>query len=384
MEEIKVENNIENEKVEGNNKNKKSKKKAILIAIILILVIGIISFLGYYCCFKKSNDFVYQKVSYEVLNLKNSNFDNTNFVNMINSKDNYIIINDYSTYENILDDVNSCFISKGTDKNRYNEKFFKSNSLLAVECCKKDVEDITTSIELFEAVGTNAIVNVSWNVLNGTADIVGDIYFIPVSKNIQSADIEFSRSDEKIYLTEDKPIIYLYPTQDTEVSVELVNEENLTCTYPKYNGGWKVLAKTNGDLTDLETNRKLYALYYECESEVDFKVEKEGFVVRGEDTIKFLEEKLKILGLNERESEEFIIYWLPKLEKNNYNYIRFATQDEINENMEINISPKPDSFIRIIMTFKPLEKPINVKEQELITPERNGFVAVEWGGSEIK
>ena len=58
---------------------------------------------------------------------------------------------------------------------------------------------------------------------------------------------------------------------------------------------------------------------------VEFKVEKEGFIVKGEDTAKFLEEKLEILGLNEREAEEFIIYWLPKLEANKYNYIRFAS-----------------------------------------------------------
>ena len=36
------------------------------------------------------------------------------------------------------------------------------------------------------------------------------------------------------------------------------------------------------------------------------------------------------------------------------------------------------------MTYKGLENPIEVKEQELKTPERKGFVAVEWGGSEIK
>ncbi len=57
---------------------------------------------------------------------------------------------------------------------------------------------------------------------------------------------------------------------------------------------------------------------------------KEGFVVKGNQTIQFLEEKLAVLGLNERESEEFIVYWLPKLQKNEYNYIRFATLEEIN------------------------------------------------------
>lgn len=35
------------------------------------------------------------------------------------------------------------------------------------------------------------------------------------------------------------------------------------------------------------------------------------------------------------------------------------------------------------MTYKGLKNPIKVQEQKLKTPERNGFVAVEWGGTEI-
>lgn len=181
-----------------------------------------------------------------------------------------------------------------------------------------------------------------------------------------------------------KPILYLYPTAKTEVTVTLGKEQNIIISYPHYTNNWKVLAEPSGDLTDVLTNRKLYALYYENENSVNFKVEKDGFVVKGEEVAEFLEEKLAILGLTEREAEEFIVYWLPKLEKNSYNYIRFATQEEINENMPLDIRPKPDTTIRILMTFKGLEKPIEVKEQELITPERTGFIAVEWGGTEIK
>lgn len=58
--------------------------------------------------------------------------------------------------------------------------------------------------------------------------------------------------------------------------------------------------------------------------------------------------------------------------------------DEINKNMPLEINPNPDSIIRVLMTYKKLNRPINVIEQQLVTPERNGFVAVEWGGSEIK
>ena len=157
-----------------------------------------------------------------------------------------------------------------------------------------------------------------------------------------------------------------------------------TVSYPKYTTGWNVLAKEDGTLIDLTTNKNLYSLYYECENKVNFKIENDGFVVKGNDVATFLEEKLAILGLTERESEEFIIYWLPKLEANKYNYIRFATLDEINDNMPLEINPNPDTVIRVLMTFKGLDKPIEVQEQQLTTPERKGFVAVEWGGTEIK
>ena len=180
-----------------------------------------------------------------------------------------------------------------------------------------------------------------------------------------------------------KPIIYLYPEQETEVTVKVGNPQNLTHTYPKYENEWIVLAKPNGDLKDLKTGRNLYALYWEGINKVEPNMN-EGFIVKGEDTIKFLEEKLEILGLNEREAEEFIVYWLPKLESNKYNFIRFQKEEEINNNMPLEITPKPDTVIRIVMEFKGIEKPIQIQEQKLSTPQRTGFTVVEWGGTEIK
>lgn len=182
----------------------------------------------------------------------------------------------------------------------------------------------------------------------------------------------------------DKPIIYLYPKEKIELSVKLGKPENIKVSYPEYRNGWDIIAKPDGTLIDKKTNRKLYALYWEGINDIQNSKKDEGFVIKGTDTINFLEDKLKILGLNEKESEEFIIYWLPKLEKNKYNYIRFATMEEIEEYMPINISKKPDSLIRILMEFKPLDKKIDIKEQILKTPERKGFTVVEWGGTEIR
>lgn len=181
-----------------------------------------------------------------------------------------------------------------------------------------------------------------------------------------------------------KPIIYLYPTKTTEVSVKLGNPQNLTHTYPKYEeDGWKVIAEPNGTLVNRKTNRKYYALYWEGKNTIEPNF-KEGFVVNGKDTIPFLEEKLAQLGLNEREANEFIIYWLPKLESNPYNFIRFQTLEEQNQNMPLEVTPQPDTMIRVMMEFKNLVTPIIVKEQVLPpTPKRTGFTLVEWGGTDV-
>ena len=180
-----------------------------------------------------------------------------------------------------------------------------------------------------------------------------------------------------------KPIIYLYPEKETEITVKLGYKDKLLVSYPKYVDGWRVIAKPDGTLIDKDTGRVLYSLYWEGKHTEPINMN-EGFVVKGSDSIKFLEEKLTILGLNDKEAEEFIIYWLPKLQENKYNYIRFADIEEINKNMPLEFSEEPDTIIRVLMQFKALDKPIEVKEQKLKTPNRVGFVVVEWGGSIIK
>jgi len=180
-----------------------------------------------------------------------------------------------------------------------------------------------------------------------------------------------------------KPIIYIYPQEETEVSVKVGYPENLTCTYPKYENGWDVIASPDGNLKDVKTGRNLYALYWEGLRNKEVKIE-DGFVVKGENVASFLEEKLEILGLDEREAEEFIVYWLPILEKNEYSFIRFYEKEEIDEMMPLEINPEPETLIRVLMGWKKLDKNIDIKEQKLEKVQRTGYTVVEWGGTEIK
>lgn len=142
-----------------------------------------------------------------------------------------------------------------------------------------------------------------------------------------AADCFQEINGERIYTCDDKPIIYLYPEGSTEVTVKLGNPKKLVTVYPEYNDGWRVLATSSGKLTDLNTGRSQYALYWEG-SNYPAHMHETGFVVKSADTAKFLEEKLATLGLSEREANEFIIYWLPKTQHNPYNYIYFATTEK--------------------------------------------------------
>ena len=126
-----------------------------------------------------------------------------------------------------------------------------------------------------------------------------------------------------------------------------------------------------------------YGLYWEGLNNIKTNF-KDGFVVEKEKLIPFLEEKLTILGLNEKERNEFIIYWLPLLEKNQYNLIRFEEEEIINQEMPLEINPKPESIIRVLMEYKPINKKINISKQELKSPNREGYTIIEWGGTFIK
>ena len=226
------------------------------------------------------------------------------------------------------------------------------------------------------------------------SDQSGKVYIIvvPTTENVNYIDIHdlYYTVDEYDWVKEnmdficaEKPVIYLYPEEKTDVTVTLGNPEYITHSYPKYDSPWHVTALPDGTLTDMKTGRELYSLYYENASPVPLSATEEGFVVRGENAAAFLEEKLAVLGLSEKEAEEFIIYWLPRLEMNEWNYIRFASKAEIDAEMPLEIAPEPDSVIRVLMLWKALDAPIAVREQTIDTPARTGFTAVEWGGAEI-
>ena len=178
-----------------------------------------------------------------------------------------------------------------------------------------------------------------------------------------------------------KPIIYFYPEEEMDLSVTFVNEEMLTTTYPKYDGGWNIHLEEDGTITVPGSDREYYGLYYESVPNYECTFET-GFYVTGENAASFLEEKMDYMGFNNRETDEFIMYWLPILERNEQSLVYFEETLERNEESPLIFSTEPDTLIRTCIHIKKVNAPVEVVPQELTHVERSGFIVTEWGGVE--
>lgn len=186
---------------------------------------------------------------------------------------------------------------------------------------------------------------------------------------------------DDIFYTIEKPIIYFENAPDCKINITMGHPEKITCSYPKYNDGWQVTVEKDGTIN--LGNRSYYGLYWEGSGTICKEIT-EGFCVKGEDTAEFLEKYLKILGLSERESNEFIVYWLPKMEKNPYNIVYFATAEEQQTYMPLEVSPAPDTLIRVNMVWKASDRYVDIATEEITPVKRAGYTVVEWGGTELK
>jgi hypothetical protein len=206
-----------------------------------------------------------------------------------------------------------------------------------------------------------------------------------------------------------KPVIYLYPQKPTKVAVQFAAPIDLTLSIPAYVNGWNMLAQPNGTLQDLQpqftdcgainstTLGSEYAqsacekndypyLYWAGYIGRSFPHLNEGWVVSQSDIRAFLEKELIVAGLNQKEKDDMISYWVPELSGFGAPYYRlsFLQTDQMNTLVPLNITPKPDTEFRIFLLWSPLTAMPSIQLQpEILQPlVRRGFTVVEWGGGE--
>lgn len=183
-----------------------------------------------------------------------------------------------------------------------------------------------------------------------------------------------------------KPVIYLYPRTEikVEVAVGLPEDAAFSSLYPKMNDGkWVVLANPDGELRDHKSDKNYSYLFWEAEQETPFVIQREkAYCVSGNDSEEFLEKTLRKLGLSAKESNDFIVYWLPILEKNRYNIIQFMDED-YTDRYPLKVSPKPETSIRVFMVFEKSVHKVETGTPTINEVPRSGFTLVEWGGCNL-
>jgi len=173
----------------------------------------------------------------------------------------------------------------------------------------------------------------------------------------------------------EKPAIYLYPGVETDVHVTLEVKGAVFQAEPAYNNGWFVHVTRKGTIN----NERDY-LYYEAVLDEPLVFVPGSWVVKREDLQAWFDDHLADLGLNVLEIHDFKEYWLNRLTQGAYYEIALVSQDFLNENAKLVIMPVPDTVIRCLLYFIPLQETRKYVPPEVCTPRRRGFTGIEWGG----
>jgi len=200
-----------------------------------------------------------------------------------------------------------------------------------------------------------------------------------------------------------KPVIYVYNTTGkTEIQLTLNDTSTMEVEYPKHDEIvnntyiWNVNTSMDGKLRTGDNEEYNYIFWEANTNEFNQQEFKDGFCIKGEETEKFLKESLKELNLTPTEYNDFIVYWLPQMQNNNYNIIRFCGIDESNTDdtylketqlTVYNNNKVIENQLRVMMIWYSSDEPIEIKEQNLkdfaITRDNITPTVIEWGGTQI-
>lgn len=174
----------------------------------------------------------------------------------------------------------------------------------------------------------------------------------------------------------DSPL-YLYPQTETNVKIQ-VSGATLFSDIPEMeNNSWNVKAYPDGKIRSRggEYSSINYSYIGDPQPPPPY-----GTVVDKKDLAITLKRFAEKLGLNEKETNDFVSFWTNTLPTTPYYLVSFYPKETAQKIIQYSIRPEPNSFLQIIMYFKPLEYKVKLPPPTFPKFERKGFVAVDWSG----
>lgn len=247
----------------------------------------------------------------------------------------------------------------------------------------ESVYQVPTSAAIFNEVYTNDYRNgsslISKSLMDLTTNQFQAQHALIVTKNSVGDYVLHLRNDMFQYGGCGKPVVYLYPTATSQVSVKV--GANVTASDPTYTpNGWKnVLAQPNGTLT---YQGKIYpSLFWEGIGQGPYPQNITfGTVVPYNRVVDTIKSQLAAQGFNPKEINDFLAFWQPRLPNTPYTRLSWLSTAQMNQLAPLTISPRPTTVIRTFLDFQGLNQPVTLQPQSFHAPTRQGFTVVEWGG----
>ncbi len=222
-----------------------------------------------------------------------------------------------------------------------------------------------------------------FNILSSVAALSPGNYIADVFINARfdSAEIERpQRISITIFDTSQvvvrKPNIYLYPktTCNLSVTLEFPLGGSVIESVPLYSSGW---------IVNVEPSGKIYQqydyLFYESKNPDAYQYNS-GWIVAKDTLSSFFSNNLLLAGFNEREKDDFIEYWIPRLVDYPYYTIYPQFTNEIEKTIQLKISGSPDNTLLLFYVIQGRNNIGKALHAPLIPQfKRIGFVVTEWG-----
>jgi hypothetical protein len=213
--------------------------------------------------------------------------------------------------------------------------------------------------------------------LVGLQIITGGLFLL-ISTPFQSCKPHEPECDTCNRIVVYKPNIYLYPTERSQISVNLTfpNGGKIITSIPFYGDGWVVDVDTSGFI-----NNEYNYLFYESEQPDVWQLN-EGWIIRRSDLKTFFSDNMLSHGFNGREIKDFTDYWIPRLINSDYYEIYPQESDIIETVIKLKISRIPDNTLKLFYVIKGASNDSDAKinmPAECNQFKRSGFCVAEWG-----
>lgn len=173
-----------------------------------------------------------------------------------------------------------------------------------------------------------------------------------------------------------KPNIYIYPNEQIDLSVKLnfPMGGKIVTSIPEYGTGWNVVVDTSGLI-----NSTYSFLFYES-TQPDVWQRNYGWIIQIDKLESFFRQNMTDYGFNEREINDFIEYWIPRLNDYPLYSIYPQTKSIIDEVIQLDFSKQPENILRLFYVIKGQ----NQLQEKLTEPTIDSFVRIgyfvtEWG-----